>query len=98
MKQNCWEANRCGREPGGRNVAELGVCPAAIETRVHQINEGMNGGRCCWAIAGTLCKGQKQGTYAMKIVNCVNCDFYKQVEQEGGRNVAKAAAILKLIV
>ena len=97
MKQNCWEAKRCGREPGGCNVAELGVCPAAAEARVDHVNGGKNGGRSCWMIAGTLCKGQKQGTYAMKIANCTNCDFYKQVSQDEGQNAAKATAILKLI-
>lgn len=98
MKQNCWEMKRCGREPGGRNVAELGVCPAATEIRLDKINDGKNGGRCCWAIAGTLCKGELQGTYAMKITNCLKCDFYKQVEQEGGRNATTTSGILKLIV
>ena len=26
---NCWEVKKCGREPGGAKVAELGVCPAS---------------------------------------------------------------------
>ena len=28
---NCWEVKKCGREPGGKSVATLGVCPAASE-------------------------------------------------------------------
>jgi len=27
-KLNCWEFKKCGRQPGGPKVAELGVCPA----------------------------------------------------------------------
>lgn len=97
MKRNCWEVMCCGREPGGRNAVELGICPATIQTLLNTVNEGKNGGRCCWAVAGTLCKGQKQGTYAMKITSCVNCDFYRQVHQDEGRKVASTARILKMI-
>ncbi|MGE5174112.1 MAG: two-CW domain-containing protein, partial [Betaproteobacteria bacterium] len=28
-KLNCWEHKKCGRQPGGHKVAELGVCPSA---------------------------------------------------------------------
>jgi hypothetical protein len=28
-KLNCWEVKKCGREPGGVKVKELGVCPAS---------------------------------------------------------------------
>jgi len=31
-KKNCWEFMKCGREPGGVNAIELGVCRAATET------------------------------------------------------------------
>lgn len=44
-KQNCWEANECGRQPGGVKVASLGVCPAASDTRL----DGLNGGQKRWA-------------------------------------------------
>jgi hypothetical protein len=53
-KLNCWEFEKCGRQPGGIKVKELGVCPAATEKRAHGINGGINGGRACWAIAGTF--------------------------------------------
>ena len=72
VKLNCWEFKRCGREPGGMNSRELGVCPAASETRVDGANGGHNGGRACWAVAGTLCGGKVQGTYAMKMGTCGN--------------------------
>jgi len=81
-KLNCWEFKKCGREPGGEKVAELGVCPAAIETRTNDVNSGKNGGRSCWAISGTMCEGKVQGSYAVKIGNCLNCEFYQKVQRE----------------
>ncbi len=71
---NCWEFTRCGRGPG----SEL-VCPAATETRADGVNRGRNGGRVCWAVAGTLCGGRQQGTYAVKLETCLRCDFCRTV-------------------
>ncbi|GAB4341780.1 MAG: hypothetical protein Kow0089_16450 [Desulfobulbaceae bacterium] len=75
-RMNCWEFFDCGREPGGNNVREMGVCPAAAATELDGINDGRNGGRSCWAIAGTLCEGEVQGSYAQKLGNCLKCDFH----------------------
>ena len=72
---NCWEFKKCGREPGGAKAEELGVCQAAIESRVDEVNRGKNGGRSCWAVTGTLCGGEVQGTFAAKLGNCLMCDF-----------------------
>lgn len=93
-KLNCWEFKKCGREPGGAKVNELGVCVAAIETRTDGVHGGKNGGRACWAIAGTLCKGEIQGTFAQKEQNCMKCDFYKQVRLEEGAYFIIAGDIL----
>jgi len=82
LKLNCWKVKKCGREPGGANVGELGVCPAAINNAFDGENNGRFGGRCCWLIAGTLCGGEVQGTYAKKLKNCARCDFYHQVREE----------------
>ncbi len=79
--KNCWEFRKCGREPGGAHVHELGDCPAATETRVDGVNSGKNGGRTCWAIAGTMCSGRVQGTYAAKMTSCQSCEFYKNVQR-----------------
>ena len=81
-KLNCWEYKKCGREPDGAKVSELGVCPAAIDTKAAGINGGKNGGRVCWAIAGTLCDGEIQGTYASKLGFCLKCDFCQLVLEE----------------
>ncbi len=91
---NCWEYKNCGRQPGGSKVAELGVCPAAIEPRVHGINHGKNGGRSCWAVTGTLCGGAVQGTFASKLSNCLQCEFYQLVGKEEGANHQSAKDIL----
>ena len=93
-KINCWEFKKCGRQPGGENVAELGVCRAAIEIRADGLNEGKNGGRCCWAISGTLCRGKVQGIFAAKITSCIRCDFFHLVEEEEGRNMANEEEII----
>jgi eukaryotic-like serine/threonine-protein kinase len=87
-RTNCWEYMRCGREPDGRHAKELGVCPAARDISHDGTNSGTCGGRFCWAVAGTLCHGQVQGTFAEKQTSCLECDFYKLVRaQEGSANI-----------
>ncbi len=81
---NCWEVGRCGREPGGDKSAELGVCPVFEAAEYDSINDGRCGGRFCWAIAGTLCHGQVQGTFAQKAMDCMQCEFYALVVREQG--------------
>ena len=91
---NCWEYKKCGRNPGGAKAAELGICPAASETRVDGINNGENGGRGCWAVSGTLCGGVVQGTFASKLSNCMICEFYQLVGNEEGPNHQSSKDIL----
>ena len=97
MKQNCWQFKKCGREPGGAKAMELGVCPATIETRVNGVNSGKNGGRACWALTGTLCGGKVQGTFAVKLANCLACDFYQLVGKEEGANHESAKSIVAML-
>jgi len=91
---NCWEFKKCGREPGGAKVKELGVCPAAVEQKAAGINRGTCGGRACWAIAGTFCGGKVQGTFAQKLASCLSCEFYKKVAEEEGRHYQSSKEIL----
>jgi hypothetical protein len=86
MKMNCWGIKKCGRHPNGDKVAELGICPASEDSTYHGKNNGTKAGRYCWRVAGTMCGGQVQGTWAMKIQNCAACDFFKLVEQEEGES------------
>jgi len=81
-KQNCWEFMDCGREANGARANELGVCPASTEKRLDGIHGGRNAGRACWVVAGTLCRGEVQGTFAKKYDNCTRCNFYKYVKLE----------------
>lgn len=62
---NCWEFMKCGREQGGARAVELGVCPAYPDH-----------GHGCAKIAGTLCGGKVQGSFAAKVANCMRCNFY----------------------
>ena len=97
MAMNCWEFKKCGREPGGMRAAELGVCTAATEFKANGVNGGKNGGRACWAIAGTLCGGKVQGSYAQKLSNCMTCDFYQVVRNEQGKDLKTGTQLLALL-
>lgn len=94
-KINCWEFKKCGREPGGVHVADLGVCPATQEQRLDGTHGGTNAGRSCWILAGTLCKGEVQGTFAQKYKSCEACDFYKMVKDEEFPKFMLSALLLK---
>lgn len=67
---NCWEYHDCGREAGGANAADLGVCPAFT----------LQAGDACWLIGGTFCKGTVQGTFAQKEASCMSCEFYRKFD------------------
>ena len=93
-KRNCWEFEKCGREPGGER-SDNGVCPAATETKLNGVHEGRNAGRACWVVAGTLCGGEIQGTFAKKYKNCEQCSFYQVVQDEEGPRYRLAVALLE---
>jgi len=96
-KMNCWEYKKCGREPGGIKVHELGVCPASSEERLDGTHSGKNAGRACWIIAGSMCGGKVQGTFAQKYGNCVICDFFNKIKQEEGADFTLSSTILKIL-
>ena len=82
IRKDCWEFKKCGRETGGSNADEFGICPASLSNEFNDINNGQFAGRFCWAIAGTFCQGIANGTFAIKLPSCVNCDFLKTVHYE----------------
>jgi hypothetical protein len=96
-KLNCWEAKQCGREPGGHKSREFGICPSSVETRLGGIHGGKNAGRACWVIAGTMCGGKEQGSFAQKYHNCEKCDFYLQVRREEEGNFVLSVNMLALL-
>ena len=81
-KMNCWEFKKCGRQPGGHKAADLGICPVTVHEDLHGAHDGKNAGRACWVVAGSLCGGKIQGTYAQKLTNCWRCDFMNLVKKE----------------
>lgn len=82
VKLNCWEFKKCGRQPGGHKAEELGICPATTHEALDNAHAGKNAGRACWVVAGSLCGGKIQGTYAQKLVNCWRCEFMNKVKSE----------------
>jgi hypothetical protein len=68
---NCWEFKQCGREAGGAKAKELGVCPAYPDH-----------GHSCAKLAGTLCGGRVQGSFAQKLTSCLQCKFYSSPHYE----------------
>lgn len=92
-KLNCWEVKQCGREPGGKRV-DLGVCPASAETRLNGVHGGINAGRACWVVAGTLCGGKVQGTFAKKYDTCEQCDFFNLIRQEEGADYIRSLFLI----
>ena len=96
-KLNCWEYKKCGRQTGGEKAKECGICIAVTQKITDGVNNGKNGGRCCWAVAGTLCGGPVQGTFAAKLDKCFDCEFYWYVNSEEGKNAKPLNEILKLL-
>ncbi|MCL4456066.1 MAG: hypothetical protein M1147_07105 [Nitrospirae bacterium] len=85
MKRNCWEFMNCWREVGGEKAKELGVCPAATYTKLDSAHGGKNAGRVCWIVAGTMCGGKVEGSFAKKYEDCRRCEFYQKVKEEEGQ-------------
>ena len=97
MKKNCWEVKNCGREVNGAKSLDLGVCIAVTESRLNSVHDGQNGGRTCWVVAGTLCGGKPQGTFAQKEESCVRCDFYKKIRRDEGKSFRLSGGLLELL-
>jgi len=88
--QNCWEFSNCGREPGGANVNEFTICPAATTFSANGMNSGKNGGRICWIIADTKYNNTIECSALHHKSSCFSCSFrYKVTMDEGLLNVCK---------
>lgn len=97
MHKNCWEVMNCGREPGGINEKTLGPCKVPLFEKADGLNNGVNGGRVCWAVAGTQCGGNVEGTFAKIQNSCLCCGFYQIVTTEEGFDFVPTKEILKII-
>jgi hypothetical protein len=94
---NCWEFMQCGREYGGCKENEKGVCSAFTETRLNSVHSGKNAGRACWAVAGTLCHGKAQGSFALTNNNCFECSFYMLVKSQEGADLIPTYELLQYL-
>ena len=86
-KLNCWEFKKCGREPGGKMIDKYGICSTPTFMSMNGVNDGVNGGRICWLVAGTYgkCKADYAGCITMKeLSSCYDCDFHRIVLEEEG--------------
>lgn len=82
------------RESNGMMVSKFGICPATMERRLNGAHSGMNAGRACWVVAGTMCGNRIQGTFASKFKGCRLCDFYIAVMKEEGRRLLPPEKLL----
>ncbi|MCJ7563159.1 MAG: hypothetical protein MUP52_01040, partial [Candidatus Aminicenantes bacterium] len=57
---------------------------ASIDKDADGVNSGTKGGRVCWAISGTFCGKQADGSEAVRLVSCFSCDFFTKVLREEG--------------
>lgn len=71
---------KCGREPGGEKVQELGICPATTFDLTDGYLDGINGGKACAYIFGDFCSESHTGTSRDKKKACAACDFYNEMK------------------
>jgi hypothetical protein len=63
-------------------------------TASNGINSGKNAGRICWLVAHTMRKGETETTFAEMIKTCAECDFYKLVKKEEGKELVLSLDML----
>ncbi|MHB8809834.1 MAG: two-CW domain-containing protein [Desulfobulbaceae bacterium] len=73
----------------GHKTSEPGICPAAAEISANGVN-----GATAGALPGTLCGKKVQDTFASKLANCLQCEFYRNVRDEGGAAFVQSRDIL----
>jgi hypothetical protein len=96
-KLNCWEFENCGRGPVGWHTGNRSACIASTEKRTDGVNSGRNGGRTCWAIAGTECGGKPQCPVAQNVDTCESCLFCLIVMEEEHPNYVGTKRILRML-
>jgi hypothetical protein len=71
----CWEIKKCERQKGGMKLYQLYECIASKYEMGHS----------CWAIAGPLCSGKIEGTFAQKVNFCTSCKVYHLYNHSRGK-------------
>ena len=94
-QMNCWEIKNCGYQPGVSKTKDLGTCPASTCLQANGINKGINGGRACWVIEGTLCGDTIQRGLAEKLTGCLECTVYNLIRDEEGSSYMSTKDIRK---
>lgn len=75
---NCWEFMHCTHGPKASQP-----CPAAICEALGGVHYGQRGGRCCWALDGTMCTPDGRIKSASeKTADCMACAFFHLVHRE----------------
>lgn len=79
--QNCWEIKGCGQER--KRESNPHACRVPFATENAGVNDGHNGGRSCWSIAGALCREGLEAHSAVE-THCLDCTVLRQVRDEQG--------------
>ena len=85
MLRNCWDVKSCERFPGGDKVDERGPCRASTMITATGINNGLFGGRACWAIEKFQHSGELPEQRKKMPEKCLKCNFYFQVVEQEAR-------------
>lgn len=92
-KKNCWDVMGCGRGPENGALP----CIAALDRRLDGVHDGVNGGRACWMVAGSLCfESVPTGTFAQRMETCIDCRFYRMVKEEEPEFIGHWDLLLRL--
>jgi methyl-accepting chemotaxis protein len=62
-----------------QNCWEFKKCGREVTSDCPAITK--NAGKICWMVAGTMCGGEMQGTFAEKVGNCKACNFYEYMNR-----------------
>lgn len=84
-KLNCWEYHNC-KVGMNSSLSEDELCEVARAKECNEINNGINGGRICWSVSGTLCNNKHKGHFTHEIDSCMQCNFFKVVQSEEKKN------------
>ncbi len=86
----------CRKNVSGFTSDEFGVCPAVTCKALNGVHGGINGGRACWMVTGTMCGDKIQGSYQYKAENCSQCEFFLLVKMQEGNKFVQPEILLTL--